>query len=187
MAAAAGCQPAVPPATIELAAAEQSPVVGATAPDFTLLDQNGQAVTLSGVRGKWVVLYFYPKDDTPGCTCQATEFTELLAHFRRMNAEVFGISEDSPMSHRRFVSRYNLALTLLSDQDHAVMERYGAWVQSGVGNRRYGRVVRMTMIVDPQGVIRYHWPEVIPQGHAARVREKLQELQQSTPQPPSGS
>lgn len=166
-------------AAMEEAAGGRSPVVGQAAPDFTLNDHNDAPVTLSKQQGRWVVVYFYPKDDTPGCTCQATEFTELLFRFHRMKAEVYGISPDSTESHRAFIKRHRLALPLLSDPDHKVMAQYGAWVQTSLGERRYGRVIRTTMLIDPKGVIRYHWPEVIPKGHAERVRQKLEALQRA--------
>ena len=157
---------------------ESTPIaVGASAPDFTLPDQDEKPVRLSGLRGQWVVLYFYPKDDTPGCACQATEFTALLGQFRELNARVYGVSEDTPERHATFIARYNLGLDLLSDPNHEVMARYGAWVEADAGGYRYGRPIRTTMIIDPQGIIRYHWPEVIPAGHADRVRRKLQQLQ----------
>ena len=123
------------------------------------------------------MLYFYPKDDTPGCTIEAKDFTELLSRFREMNADVLGISEDSVQSHCDFIAKYGVELTLLSDPDHTVMERYGAWVGSSLGDLRYGRAIRTTMIVDPTGIIRRYWPEVIAQGHAERVLKKLVELQ----------
>lgn len=170
-----GC--ANPAAIQEEAASKRSPITGSMAPDFTLKDQNDKPVTLSQIRGQWVVLYFYPKDDTPGCTCEATEFTKTLESFRHMNAKVYGISPDSPASHRAFIAGYKLQLDLLSDPDHKVMSEYGAWVQASLGEKQYGRVIRSTMIIDPKGVIRYHWPEVIPNGHADRVRQKLAELQ----------
>ncbi|WP_222846382.1 peroxiredoxin [Pontiella sulfatireligans] len=166
---------------IEEAAAETSPVVGKAAPDFSIPDQNDKPVTLSEFRGKWVVLYFYPKDDTTGCTIEAKEFTELLPRFHAMNAEVIGISEDSAQSHCDFVDKHNLELSLLSDEDHVVMESYGAWVISSFGKMHYGRVIRVTMIIDPEGIIRHYIPEVLPQGHAERVLNKLAVLQGAGP------
>ncbi len=152
----------------EEAASSRSQFAGNPAPDFTLKDQDGRTVSLNGLRGQWVVLYFYPKDDTPGCTCEATEFTALLTRFRDMNARVYGISEDTPASHKVFIEHYNLGLDLLSDPDHAVMKRYGAWAETALGDKPFGRVIRTSLIIDPKGIIRYHWPEVIPQGHAER-------------------
>jgi thioredoxin-dependent peroxiredoxin len=166
---------------METAAAESSPLVNQPAPNFTLVDQNGKPVGLSSPRGQWVVLYFYPKDDTPGCTVQATEFTSLLGEFRNMNARVMGISADSPESHRDFIAKNDLKVTLLSDPQHEIMNQYGAWMDTKFSGTPYGRVIRSTFIIDPAGVIRYHWPEVIPEGHAARVRAKLADLQKAGP------
>ena len=179
----AGCDPALTDdpnqaRIMEEAAAERSAIIGQIAPDFSLADQDDQIVRLGDLRGKWLVLYFYPADDTPGCTCQATEFTELLSEFCQMDAQIYGVSTDSIESHRYFIQKYDLKLDLLSDPDHAVMQRYGAWVSSRLGEQEYGRVIRTTLIIDPEGMIRHHWPEVIPVGHAERVRDKLEELQQ---------
>jgi peroxiredoxin Q/BCP len=146
---------------------------------FTLQDQDGRNVSLADLRGKWLVLYFYPKDDTPGCTCQATEFTKLLQQFKSMNAAVVGISADPPEHHRIFIRKYKLALTLLSDPEHKVMEQYGAWTKTLFGDRTMGRVTRSSFIIDPQGIVRYHCAEVIPLGHAERLRRKLVELQKA--------
>ena len=105
-----------------------SPIrVGAAAPAFKLPDQDGTEVTLAGLRGRWVVLYFYPRDDTPGCTTEACEFTEGIEAFRDLDAEVLGCSPDSPEKHRKFIAKYDLGVRLLSDPEHTVMERYGAW------------------------------------------------------------
>ena len=176
----AGCQdkPWKSEAKQEEAASKHSQIIGSPAPDFTLPDQNDKPVTLSALKGQWVVLYFYPQDDTPGCTCEATEFTTALASFGQMNARVYGISGNSPASHRAFITAYKLKIDLLSDgPDHKVMREYGAWVDASLGEKTYGRVIRTTMIIDPNGVIRYHWPEVVPNGHAERVRQKLAQLQ----------
>ncbi len=165
------------PAAMESAATAASALIGMTAPDFALPDQDGKRVALSEQRGKWVVLYFYPKNDTPGCACQATDFTDLLQAFGDMNAIILGVSPDSPADHRYFRQKYQLKLTLLSDQDTQVMKQYGAWVEAGMAGKAAGRVVRSTFIIDPQGNIVHHWPEVIPVGHAKRVRDKLESLQ----------
>ncbi len=166
---------------IEKAAAMVSPVKGKPAPDFTLQDQDKRPVTLSWLRGKWVVLYFYPEDDTMGCTLEAKDFTNLLPRFRKVNAEVLGISDNSIQSHCDFIAKHDLKLVLLSDPTHEVMARYGAWVRSSLGDWEYGRVIRTTMIVDPNGTIRHYWPEVMPQGHGERVLAKLIELQGARP------
>ncbi len=171
-----GCAKQYTASDMEQAASKTSPIIGRQAPDFTLLDQDDQDTKLSGLKGKWIVLYFYPKDDTPGCSCQATEFTALLQRFHDMNAVVLGVSPDSPEMHRTFIEKYDLALTLLSDPDKTVMTQYGAWVTSTLGPISYERIIRCTYLIDPAGAIRQHWPEVIPEGHAARVREELQRL-----------
>jgi peroxiredoxin Q/BCP len=184
-AALAGCATNNLAAVHEDAAAARSPVIGKPAPDFTLPDQNGQPVTLSKLKGQWVVLYFYPKDDTPGCTCEATEFTTTLTSFSQMKAKIYGISADAPASHKLFIEHYKIGIDLLSDVDHKVMTAYGAWVTAYLGTWSYERVVRTSLIIDPQGVIRYNWPEVIPQGHAERVAAKLGQLQALAAKPAS--
>ncbi len=172
-----GCEEMKLAASHEEAASARSPITNSPAPDFTLPDQDGKMVTLGTLRGKWVVLYFYPKDDTPGCTCEATEFTKLMGQLRGMNAEVYGVSADSPETHEVFIEKYSLGLNLLSDRDHKVMTNYGAWVETGLGDKKYGRTIRTTLIIGPDGIIRRAWPEVIPEGHAGRVKEWLGKLQ----------
>ncbi len=162
---------------MERAATSASPLIGRAAPAFTLRNDQDQLVTLESFRGQWLVLYFYPQDDTPGCTCQATEFTDLLRHFHDLGAQVAGVSPDSPGSHRFFREKYGLRITLLSDEDHAVMRTYGAWAEYGQNVFPKGRVIRSTFLIDPEGRIAWHWPEVIPTGHATRVKEKVKQLQ----------
>jgi peroxiredoxin Q/BCP len=164
------------PAAQEAAAAARSPIMNLPAPDFTLKDQNGQDVTLSKLRGQWVVLYFYPKDDTPGCTCEATEFTKVLGEFKHSDARIYGISTDSVQTHQAFIKVYKLDVNLLSDPNAEVMRNYGAYVDARLDGKVYQRVIRTSMIIDPEGIIRWDWPEVIPDGHAQRVAEKLKEL-----------
>jgi len=164
------------PTDMEAAAAQRSTATGKIAPPFILLDEVGNQVELAKLRGQWVVLYFYPKDDTPGCVCQATEFTGLLTHFREMKTKVIGVSPDTVKNHQFFREKYSLGITLLSDVEHQVMQRYGAWVRVRLGDQVTGRVIRSTFIIDPAGRIAWHWPEVIPSGHAQRVQQKLAEL-----------
>lgn len=172
-----GAKPEFSAAATEDAASATSPAVGEPAPQFTLPDQDDETVRLKDHRGRWVVLYFYPKDDTPGCICEATEFTELLFRFKDMNAVVYGVSEDTSESHRRFIDKFALGMNLLSDPDHEVMRSYGAWAATTIGGKPFERVIRSTVLVGPDGLIRHHWPEVIPKGHAERVRKRLAELQ----------
>jgi peroxiredoxin Q/BCP len=150
--------------------------VGGRAPAFALSDQDGKATRLAEFAGSWVVLYFYPKDDTPGCTTEACEFTDGIEAFEKLDAVVLGCSPDTPESHRTFIAKHDLKITLLSDTDHAVMEAYGAWGEK----RSYGRttmgVIRSTVLIDPQGNVAFHWPNVKAAGHAENVREKLAEL-----------
>ena len=174
--------PTPSPEETEGAASERSGAIGKVAPDFTLPDASERPTSLSNFADQWVVLYFYPSDDTPGCTCQATEFTELLQQFDAMNAKIVGISPDSPATHAFFMRKYGLNFPLLSDQSRKVMTLYGAWLEMKEGPAAPGRVLRSTYLIDPKGKIAWHWPEVIPQGHAARIRTKLQELSSAAKQ-----
>lgn len=162
---------------VEAVAASLSTATGRLAPSFSLPNQEGKTISLAALRGAWVILYFYPKNDTPGCACEATEFTELLAQFRQMNAKVFGVSADTVESHKKFHTKYALALDLLSDPGGDMMRKYGAYVDAVYGDASSARIIRSTFLINPDGRIAYHWPEVIPQGHAGRVRERLERLQ----------
>ena len=152
---------------------------GKKAPAFTLPDQDGRDVSLSDFVGKWVVLYFYPKDDTPGCTTEACEFTAGIADFRGLSAEVLGCSPDSPEEHLMFISKYDLCIRLLSDPDHGVMEKYGAWGEKNLYGRVTVGVIRSTVIIDPEGRVAHRWKRVKAKGHAEKVRERLEKLQSS--------
>jgi peroxiredoxin Q/BCP len=156
----------------------ESPIrVGAKAPAFELPDQDGVAVSLLSLRGSWVVLYFYPKDDTPGCTTEACEFSEGIEAFRDLDAVVLGCSADSPDKHRAFIAKHGLKVRLLSDRDHKVMEACGAWGEKSMYGRTTMGVIRSTVLIDPDGRVAHHWPKVKAAGHADTVREKLAELQ----------
>ena len=146
------------------------------APRFTLKNQRDEPVRLSDFAGEWVVLYFYPKDDTPGCTTEACEFTAGIAEFRKLDAVVLGCSPDSPERHRNFIKKYRLKVTLLSDPKHTVMEKYGAWGKKTLYGRTSVGVIRSTVIVDPSGKVAHHWRKVKAAGHAAKVTERLREL-----------
>ena len=150
--------------------------VGDMAPDFSLPDQNEKAVSLSDLKGKWVVLYFYPKDNTSGCTTEACDFTARYEEFSRLDAEILGASPDSAKSHRNFIQKQNLGITLLSDPDHKVLESYGAWQKKSMYGREYMGVVRSTYLIDPEGRLAYIWPKVKVKGHVEEVRNKLGEL-----------
>ena len=150
--------------------------IGGKAPSFALADQNRKKVSLNALSGRWTVLYFYPKDDTPGCTKEACEFTSHLKQFEKLNARVIGVSPDSSESHQRFIGKHKLKLDLLSDPDHKTLARYGAWGEKSMYGRKYEGVLRSTVLIDPAGRIAHHWAKVKPAGHAEEVREKLAEL-----------
>jgi thioredoxin-dependent peroxiredoxin len=150
--------------------------VGKKAPAFTLSDENGDQVKLADLAGQWVVLYFYPKDDTPGCTVEACEFTSGLSGFEKLDATVFGCSADSPESHRKFIAKHKLKVKLLSDPDHAVMEKYGAWGEKNNYGKKTIGVIRSTALIAPDGKVAHHWATVKAAGHAEKVRDKLVEL-----------
>ena len=153
--------------------------VGQPAPAFTLPDQDGKPVTLKDLQGHWVVLYFYPKDDTPGCTTEACDFTEGLKEFAALNATVLGCSPDDAASHRQFIGKHDLKITLLSDADHRVMDAYGAWGEKNMYGKITQGVLRSTVLIDPTGKVGYHWKNVKAAGHAERVRKELEELARS--------
>ena len=152
--------------------------IGDVAPDFCLPGAGGQEICLNAHSGKWLVLYFYPKDNTSGCTREAMDFTAHLPDFRKLGAEVVGISRDSPASQEKFAAKHSLKVTLLSDPDHRVTESYGAWaLKKMYGKESYG-TVRSTFLIDPEGKIAYIWRRVKVDGHAAAVLKKLQKLQE---------
>lgn len=150
--------------------------IGKKAPAFALPNQNGEKVALSDYAGKWVVLYFYPKDDTPGCTIEACDFTSGLKAFEKLNAEILGCSPDSPESHQKFIHKHNLKITLLSDETKDAMKKYGAWGEKNMYGKISEGVIRTTALIDPQGRIAHYWPKVQAKGHVQKVKEKLQEL-----------
>jgi len=150
--------------------------VGKKAPAFSLPDENGEKASLSDFAGEWVVLYFYPRDDTPGCTTEACEFTAGLKGFEKLNARVLGCSRDSAEAHRKFIAKHKLKVRLLSDTDHVVMEKYDAWGEKNNYGKKTMGVIRSTVLIDPQGRVAHHWPSVKAAGHAETVRSKLAEL-----------
>lgn len=151
--------------------------VGKKAPALGIKDQDGRKRVLGEFARKWLVLYFYPKDDTPGCTTEACEFTAGIARFTKMDAVVLGCSADSEERHQKFIAKYKLKVTLLSDPDHTVMEKYGAWGEKTMYGKKVVGVIRSTVIIDPQGKVAHHWGRVVSKGHAEKVRETLAELQ----------
>jgi len=146
---------------------------GETAPDFTLTSDSGEQVTLSALKGKPVVLYFYPKDDTPGCTTEACEFRDAYDVFRQRGVEVLGVSPDDVRAHERFKSKYELPFTLLADPDHAVAESYGVWGERKFAGKRYMGINRSTFIIDADGKVARAMMGIKPAGHAAKVLDSL--------------
>ncbi|HLI16540.1 MAG TPA: thioredoxin-dependent thiol peroxidase [Acidimicrobiales bacterium] len=146
---------------------------GDVAPPFTLADEEGRPVSLADFAGRRVVVYFYPADDTPGCTKEACQFNELLPDFASSGVEVLGISPDPAASHRRFKERYGLGLTLLTDADHSVMEAYGAWGEKTLYGRTTLGVIRSTFLVGPDGRVERVWYGVRVDGHAEKVLAAL--------------
>jgi thioredoxin-dependent peroxiredoxin len=149
---------------------------GQTAPDFTLPDQHGQKVSLSDFRGQPVVVYFYPKDDTPGCTTQACDIRDQWEEFREAGAAVIGISPDDVDSHERFAAKHDLPHVLLADPDREVMEPWGAWGTKNMYGKETVGVIRSTVLVDAEGVVAKVWKRVQAKKHAEQVLKALAEL-----------
>jgi peroxiredoxin Q/BCP len=150
--------------------------VGQKAPAFSLPDQDDKTAKLTDYKGNWLVLYFYPNDDTPGCTTEACDFTNGLKDFEKLEAAVVGCSPNTTESHRKFIAKYKLKVRLLSDPAHEVMERYGAWGEKVLYGKKSVGVIRSTVIVGPDGKVAHHWARVKAAGHAEAVREKLKQL-----------
>jgi thioredoxin-dependent peroxiredoxin len=146
---------------------------GTQAPDFTLLSDSGESVTLSALRGRPVVLYFYPKDDTPGCTAQACGIRDAWGDFEERGALVLGVSPDSETSHVKFKEKYGLPFTLLADPDHRVADEYGVWAEKSYAGKRYWGVERSTFVIDADGTVASVMRKVKPDTHAEQVLAAL--------------
>jgi peroxiredoxin Q/BCP len=152
------------------------PEPGAVAPQFTLRDQHGEKVALSGLKGKWVVLYFYPRADTPGCTTQACGVRDRSSEYADFGARVLGVSPDEVEAIAKFDDKYDLGFTLLADPEHEVAEKYGAWGEKKMYGKTYMGVQRSTFIIDPKGKVAKVFPKVQPKKHDDLVLEALAEL-----------
>jgi peroxiredoxin Q/BCP len=152
------------------------PVVGQLAPDFALQSDNDGLVSLSKFRGKNIVLYFYPKDDTPGCTREACSFQENKANLSDAGAVVIGVSPDKVESHAKFRKKYGLDFVLVADTDHKLAEDYGIWVEKSMYGKTYMGIQRATFLIDRNGCIAYVWPKVSVDGHTEEVLEQLARL-----------
>jgi thioredoxin-dependent peroxiredoxin len=146
---------------------------GDPAPDFTAPASNGGTVSLSDFKGKHVVLYFYPRDDTPGCTKEACGFRDAYDKFKKAGAVVLGVSIDPVKAHDKFISKFKLPFTLVADEDKSIVEKYGVWGQKSFMGRKYMGTHRVTFLIDPHGRIKKIWPTVKPEAHSAEVLAAL--------------
>lgn len=144
---------------------------GQSFPDFSLTDQNGETVTLESLKGSKTIVYFYPKDDTPGCTVEACEFRDNLPKFK--GAKVIGVSPDSAKSHTKFIGKFSLNFPLLADTDKSLCEACGVWVEKSMYGKKYMGVDRTTFLLDENGIVEKVWSKVKPQGHAEEVLAAL--------------
>ena len=149
------------------------PAAGDVAPDFALADQNGATVRLSDFHGKHVVLYFYPKDDTPGCTKEACGFRDDYSAFTKRDVVILGVSPDDPKSHKKFVDKYELPFTLLADTEKSVCQAYDVWKEKNMYGRKSMGVERTTFVIGPDGKIAKVFPKVKVDGHIAKVLESI--------------
>ena len=151
--------------------------VGLLAPEFCLPNQDEIEICSRDLKGKWIVFYFYPKDNTPGCTTEACDFTAANDSFEDMNAIILGVSPDSPKKHRSFIEKHLLGITLLSDESTQVAQNYGVWQKKQMCGKEYMGIVRSTFIISPDGKIAASWTNVKVKDHAKNVKTKLEELQ----------
>jgi thioredoxin-dependent peroxiredoxin len=152
---------------------DSMPEVGSPAPPFSAPDQGGETVSLASLKGKWVVLYFYPRDDTPGCTKEACNFRDNHTALQDKGAVVLGVSGDSEASHTKFAAKYDLPFSLLVDGDHEIARSYGAWGLKRMYGREYEGITRSTFIIDPDGKIAKTWAKVKPDQHGTEVLDWL--------------
>lgn len=150
--------------------------IGQNAPDFTLPSDNGGEITLSDFKGKTVILYFYPKDDTPGCTTESCAFRDTLPEFEKLDAQIIGLSKCSVKKHDKFKEKYDLNFPLASDENGEVCEAYGTWVEKSMYGKKYMGIDRSTFIIDPQGKIAAIWRKVKVTGHVDEVKNTLETL-----------
>lgn len=151
--------------------------IDSKAPEFCLPNQDDVEICLRDLKGKWIVLYFYPKDNTPGCTTQACNFSYSVPDFSSLDAIIIGVSADSTKKHRLFIEKKDLSITLLSDEDGSMLKEYGVWQLKKNYGKEYMGIVRTTFIINPQGAIKAIWANVKVKDHVKEVKEKLQELQ----------
>tara|TARA_Y100000758_G_scaffold76813_2_gene51639 strand:- start:1709 stop:2173 length:465 start_codon:yes stop_codon:yes gene_type:complete len=147
---------------------------GSKVPDFNLIDQNGDLINLSSISGKPAVLYFYPKDDTPGCTVEACEFRDIHGEFSKLDCEIYGISPDDESSHNKFIDNHSLPFTLLCDPDKKMIQEYGVWGEKNMYGKKSMGIIRSTFLIDKDGILLKKWTNVQAKGHAEKVKEVLE-------------
>lgn len=152
------------------------PQPGQNAPAFSAPNQNGDIVSLENFQGKWLVIYFYPKDDTPGCTTEAKDFSVFVEDFANLNAQILGVSTDSQKSHCKFIQKHTLAITLLSDPEHQVADTYGVWRLKKFMGKEYMGIERSTFLISPDQKIAHTWSKVKAKEHAQAVLKQLQTM-----------
>ncbi|MCX5658269.1 MAG: thioredoxin-dependent thiol peroxidase [Planctomycetota bacterium] len=163
-----------PPAPVVHVAPFTEP--GQPAPDFKLADQAGATHALKDFRGQWLVIYFYPKDDTPGCTTEACQFRDGIAEFKKRGVAVVGVSPDNEKAHAKFAAKFSLPFPLLADVDKAMVGSYGVWKEKSMYGRKYMGVERTTYLIDPKGKVAHRWEKVKVTDHDADVLKKIDEL-----------
>ena len=146
---------------------------GTKVPDFNLIDQNGATITLSSLSGKPAVLYFYPKDETPGCTVEACEFRDIYSEFNKLDCNIYGISPDDANSHQKFIDNHSLPFTLLCDPDKKMIQNYGVWGEKNMYGKKSMGIIRSTFLIDKDGILLKKWTNVKAKGHAEKVKEVL--------------
>lgn len=154
-----------------------TPQPGQLAPNFSAPNQAEKITTLADFQGKWLVLYFYPKDDTPGCTTEAKDFSEYAAKFQQLGAEILGVSTDLEKTHTKFINKHNLTINLLSDPQHEIADSYGVWKLKKFMGKEYMGIERSTFLITPDQQIAHIWIKVKVKGHVEAVLEKLQAIQ----------
>ena len=153
--------------------------IGKKVPEFCLPNQDDVEICSRDLKGKWIVLYFYPRDNTPGCTTEACEFTEAEPEFDDMDAIILGVSADTTKKHRNFIEKKNLGITLLSDESTEMMQEFGVWQLKKNYGKEYMGIVRSTFLIDPDGIIKEIWEKVRVKDHVQNVKEKLLELKKN--------
>ncbi|MCE2929144.1 MAG: thioredoxin-dependent thiol peroxidase [Candidatus Caenarcaniphilales bacterium] len=153
-----------------------NPKVGSKAPKFKTEDQNGEIKTLEDYKGKWLLLYFYPKDLTPGCTTQACTLEDNISKLKKLNVEVVGVSCDDAKKHQKFIEKHSLSFTLLADTKQELVNKYGVWVEKSMYGKKYMGIQRDSFLINPEGIIAKHYIKVKPEAHAAEVIEDVKKF-----------